>query len=322
MEKEYTYGVARIRALETGLLTDEAVAQLLASKNYEEGMTFLQDKGWGSQMTEVELDQMMEEEKQKTMKVLQDIVDDASEYSILTIQDEFHNLKAAIKQVCTGVEVDHAFIEGTNLDPASLMDKIREGKYESLPANMQDVAKEATDTLLRTGDGQLCDLIVDRATLEAIKKEGTQAENDLIQKYADMQLTLANIKIAIRGVQAGKDEQFLDHALVPCSGVSVSELKSASMGGLEAIFSYLEAIGFGEGVKAFQTSASVFECWCDNQIVDIIRGEKYKSFGIGPIIAYAIARLNEIKTAKMILLGKQNGFEEDFIRERVRRMYA
>jgi V/A-type H+-transporting ATPase subunit C len=322
MEKEYTYGVARVRTLETGLLTDEAMTQLLSSKSFDEGMTFLQDRGWGSRTTENELEEMMEEEKQKTMKVLQDIVDDDSEYSILTIQDEYHNLKAAIKQACTGVNVAHVFIEGTKLVPDELMEKIREGKYESLPAEMQKVAKEATETLLRTGDGQLCDLIVDRATLQAIKKIGNQAENELIKKYADTQLTLANIKIAIRGVQAGKDEQFLEHAMVPCEGVSIDELKSASVGGVESIFSYLEGVGFGEGVKAFKTSPSVFECWCDNQIVELIRGEKYKSFGIGPIIAYAVARFNEIKTAKIILLGKQNGFEEEFIGERIRRMYA
>lgn len=322
MEKEYTYGVARIRALETTLLTDEVMAQLLACKSYEEAMTFLQDRGWGSNTSEMSLDEMMDGERKKTLKVLEEVVDDVSEYSILTIQDEYHNLKAAIKQVCTGVEISHTFIEGTKEEPSFLMECIKEGKYQSLPKGMQDVAKEATETLLQTGDGQLCDLIVDKATLLALKEAGEKAENELIKKYADIQVTVANIKIALRGVQAGKDEQFLDNAMVPCSGVSVSELKAASVSGLDSICSYLESVGYGEGVKAFRTSASVFECWCDNQIIEEIKGQKYKAFSIGPIIAYAIARFNEIKTAKIILLGKQNGFEEEFIGERIRRMYA
>ena len=35
-----------------------------------------------------------------------------------------------------------------------------------------------------------------------------------------------------------------------------------------------------------------------------------------------IARENEIKTVKIILSGKINGFDNEFIKERVRVMYA
>ena len=36
----------------------------------------------------------------------------------------------------------------------------------------------------------------------------------------------------------------------------------------------------------------------------------------------AIARENEIKTVRIILSGKQSGFSDDSIRERVREMYV
>ena len=38
--------------------------------------------------------------------------------------------------------------------------------------------------------------------------------------------------------------------------------------------------------------------------------------------AYVLARENEIKTVRIILSGKQNGFSEESIRERVREMYV
>ena len=91
---------------------------------------------------------------------------------------------------------------------------------------MAEPAKEATEILLRTGDGQLCDLVIDRAALNAMKEAGRTSENELIQKYADIQVAVADIKIAVRGVKSGKDEQFLDNALVSCAGISISELKA------------------------------------------------------------------------------------------------
>ena len=41
MEQEYIYGVARIRALEGSLFTDENINQLVQCKDYDEAMDFL-----------------------------------------------------------------------------------------------------------------------------------------------------------------------------------------------------------------------------------------------------------------------------------------
>ena len=43
---------------------------------------------------------------------------------------------------------------------------------------------------------------------------------------------------------------------------------------------------------------------------------------MGPVIAYYLARQNEIRTVRIILTGKANGFPEEVIRQRVRAMYV
>ena len=65
-----------------------------------------------------------------------------------------------------------------------------------------------------------------------------------------------------------------------------------------------------------------FERWCDNRIIEAIRPQKYNSFTIGPLVAYVLARQNEIKTVRIILTGKLNHLPDDAIRERVREMYV
>lgn len=49
---------------------------------------------------------------------------------------------------------------------------VRNKEFDKLPGNMPATAREAFDTLLHTRDGQLCDLIIDRATLEAMLEAG------------------------------------------------------------------------------------------------------------------------------------------------------
>lgn len=322
MELEYTYGVARIRALESSLFQDDTIASLLQCQTYEECMNFLRDKGWGNGSLEQTLPEMLSEEKAKTQRVLHELVEDTDAVDILSIKDEFHNLKAAIKQVCTADETKDVFYSHCKLDSEFLKNCIRQGEYGSLPDYMGPAAKEATEILLKTGSGQLCDIVIDKATLEAIKKAGENAENQLIRKYADTQVMIADIKIAVRCASTGKDSRFAGNCLVPCSGISVTELTAAVDKGIHGVCEYLESAGFSDAVLALKKSKSVFECWCDNKIIEDIKPEKYNAFSIGPIVAYVIARENEIKTVKIILSGKLNGFDNEFIKERVRVMYA
>ena len=322
MEFEYTYGVARVRALESSLFTAETIDAMLQCKDYESCLNFLRDKGWGNGQTEQSSEEMLNEEKAKAWKVLDELIEDPTTREVLTVNDEFHNLKAAIKSVCTGQENGNIFVENTSISPEFLKETIRQGEYSRLPEEMSAIAKEATEVLLQTGDGQLCDIIIDKAALEAVKRAGEQSDNAFIRAYADLQVTIADIKIAVRCAATGKDRAFVRKALVPCKGISITELTEAVGGGLGEVCEYLESAGFKEGVLALQRSKSAFECWCDNKVVEEMKTQKYDSFSIGPIVAYVLARENEIKTVKIILSGKLNGFDNEFIQERVREMYA
>ena len=93
-------------------------------------MTFLRDKGWGDGHLDETLEHMLNEESEKTKRVLDDLVKDEKVVSILTIKDEFHNLKAAIKQVCTEDETENIFMAGCKIEPEFL--KVRENTVNYL----------------------------------------------------------------------------------------------------------------------------------------------------------------------------------------------
>ena len=49
MSEQYTYAVARIRALEVSLFSDSTIDQLIACQSYDQALQFLEEKGWGKQ---------------------------------------------------------------------------------------------------------------------------------------------------------------------------------------------------------------------------------------------------------------------------------
>lgn len=187
---------------------------------------------------------------------------------------------------------------------------------------MQHVAADAYETLLHTRDGQLCDVMIDRATLDAVYAAGKASKAQIIRDYAESTVAVADIKIAVRSQKTAKSIDFMKRAMAECDSVSVDQLSKAALSGKEALRDYLMGTAYAEGAQALLESPSAFERWCDNRIIQTISPQKYNAFTIGPVIAYVIARQNEIKTVRIILSGKLNDLPDDSIRERVREMYV
>ena len=324
-DKNYIYAVARIRAHELGLLSGAVLDQLLSAPDEETAVKLLQEKGWGTGdagTDTVNVDAMLTRETEKTWELIKELVDDESVFNVFLYEKDYHNLKAAIKETCTAGEHPGIYREGGTVDVQLMKDAIEAREFDRLPGHMAAVAKEATDTLLKTRDGQLCDVIVDKAALSAIYEASKQSGSELLALYGELTVATADIKIAVRGQKTGKTREFLSEALAPCESVSVERLAEAASGSAEAIYAYLESTGYGEAVEELKLSPAAFERWCDNRMIRAIKPQLYQSFGIGPLAAYILARENEIKTVRIILSGKRNGFPDEFIRGRVREMYV
>ena len=319
---EYTYAVARIRALEFSLFSGTEIERLLACSDEEQCLQLLSEKGWGDATGSMDASAMLKREEEKTWEVIRDVAPDLSVFDVLSYSKLYHNLKAAIKEVCTEVENKNIFYDDCSIPGPEMLQIVRNKEFHRLPGNMGETAAEAYDTLLHTRDGQLCDIIVDRAALEAIYEAGQKAEDEIIKNYAESTVAIADIKIAVRSQKTGKSLEFMKRAMAPCSSVNAEQLSKAAVSGLDAVRDYLQGTSYAEGAAALEESPSAFERWCDNRMMETIRPQKYNSFSVGPLVAYVLARENEIKTVRIILTGKQNDFPDEAIRERIREMYV
>lgn len=319
---EYTYAVARIRALESSLLTNSIIEQLVNAPGERQCLEILSDRGWGDSETGLDASAMLKREEEKTWEVIRDVAPDLSVFDVLSYQKMYHNLKAAVKRVCTEGGSENVFYEDCRIPGKEMLSIVENKEYSRLPGNMPQTAQRAVEVLLQTRDGQLCDVIVDKAALEAIYEAGKNARDSILREYAESTVAIADIKIAVRSQKTGKSLDFMQQAMAECESVSVEQLSRAALAGKEAISEYLMGTSYAGGAEALSESPSAFERWCDNRMMETIRPQKYNAFSAGPLVAYQLARENEIKTVRIILTGKQNGFPQDAIRERVREMYV
>ena len=320
--EDYAYAVARIRVLETGLLNQAAIEQLLACQDEQQCLQILTEKGWGNGDPAAGADAILSREREKIWEIMDSLVADRSVFSVLSYQDLFHNLKAAVKASILDGTTPNIFFSDCAIDGEDMVKFLKDKEYDRFPEDMREAAREAYETFLHTRDGQLADIIVDRAALDAIYQAGKASPDKIIQDYAESTVAVADIKIAVRSQKTAKSTDFMKRAMAECDSLSVSQLSKAALSGMDAICEYLRGTAYAEGAEALAESPSAFERWCDNRIIQTISPEKYHAFTIGPVIAYVIARQNEIKTVRIILSGKQNELPDDSIRERVREMYV
>lgn len=325
-EKEDTsfgFAVARIRAKENTLLTSQALDNLMACRTYEDCVRLLLERGWeGTENDSPE--ELITKQQDATWQLMRELCSEKEIkfFDIFRYADDFHNLKAAIKEAYIQKEVPNVYMENGTIPVSTFKKCAADGEFSALPMNMMKAGKEAYDVLFHTGDSQLCDVIIDKAALEAIYKVGKDSKNPLLKDYVELKCGAANINIAIRSAKANKDVEFLKRAFVDCESISTQRLIEATRNSIDSVYDYLDQTTYKEAGNYIKESPAAFERWCDNKMMNVISSQKYKSFTIGPLAAYVLAKENEIKSVRMILSGKVNNLSDEAVRERIRDTYV
>ncbi|MDO4573450.1 MAG: V-type ATPase subunit, partial [Clostridia bacterium] len=228
MAQEYIYAVARIKARELTLLTRSDIDRLMACKTPEECLRFLADKGWGNG-SGAPADEVLALETEKTWALMHELVPDLTPFHILLYPIDFNNMKAAIKCAATGAAPHEVFMSGGTVEPEVIENAVKQNDFSLLPELLAEPAAHAMQTLLQTRDGQRCDLILDRACLEAIRAAGHASDNALIQSFARLTVDTADIKIAVRAMKTGKSRAFLEESLAESDTLNLDTLMTEAL---------------------------------------------------------------------------------------------
>ena len=319
---DYIFAVARIRVKEKTLLTAGDFRQMASLKDEEAVLEFLQSHGFGEGAPSKSAEDILSFEEAKNLDLLRELNVDESFMTTLSYPKMFHNLKAGIQEMVTSEVHPHAFYPLPGFDRAFVMDVVTKREFERLPASMQEIAPEAIEIMLKTRDGQRLHTIVDRGCLTAMEQEAKNTKDPLFKEYLHLYAALANIKIAFRSLLMHKSYAFIREGLAPCSLLDIDLLAKSASKTMEDLCAFLKSSGFGDAAEALTVSPAKFEVWCDNRLIELIRQQKTVTESVGPVLAYYLARENEIKMARIILTAKANGFSEEVIAERMRVMYV
>jgi len=321
--KSYAYSTGNVRAKETALLKKQDLEQLIALKTTEAATAFLREKGFSGDTGDVS--EMLKAETLKLWDYIRSIAPDFSVFTAFIIPNDYHNLKAVLKGTLKKCEYGHLLLEPTCVSTEVLKNAVEKKDFSLLPDYMKDAAARAYDALVKMGDAQLSDGILDASCMEAQLSLSEKSGIPLLKKIIGAGVFFDNFKTAIRAARAKKDADFLEACLLGDSVTDKNELKKAALLGADEVLALLETKKSYDGdkaVDAYKKSPLEFERFAENYGMKVAIGAKYMVIGAEPLIGYLVARLTEIKAVRIITNGIATAESEDEIRGMLRELYG
>lgn len=321
---DYAYAVGRIRALETKLLTRGVIERMLEAKDVDELLRILSDTPYGSLLSETtEYQKLLRIEENKIISLFDELCLDPVLSELIHYQYDFHNVKVLTKAYLTKSDFSHALCEYGKLDISLLRGAFEEEKFGSLPEILQQMITKAVEEYYSKDDPRLIDLTVDQEMFRFYVSEVNKFENDFLSELLALIIDLTNIKTLVRVKRLNEDKETLRLAIFEGGKLSAPwfiDLADEPWENLSHKFyptPYFQFVEEGYGYLQREASFLKLEKLCDDFLINFLRISRYRAFGVEPLIAYFIAKLNELKILKLLFVGKLHGIEVSRMKERL-----
>lgn len=324
-DTDYLVISARIKAMETGLLTRERMEQILEARSEEEALKIVQESGYPDLrvLDPESLDRALSASREAVLRDLTDGAPDPRYIDIFKLKYDYHNVKVLLKAAAMGVEPDSMLADMGRVPASELKEALRSGETGGLPDLLAQAAEEAREVLDTTRDPQLCDIALDRWYYRDMVDVAQATGSAFLQGYVRSQIDAANLRTLVRTLRMGKPADFLADVLFEggeISTESILEISREKGNGLAELYAPTRLAAAAEaGAEAVKGGTlTEFEKLCDDAVSSDLENAQLVPFGEAPLVGYLAARETEYTNLRILLMGRSAGLSPEIIRSRLR----
>jgi len=331
-ENKYLYSVTRIRALETKLLDKAKIERMIEARNADEIIKIPYETEYANSISEMksveDYESVLSKELSNTYKLLSEISPVPELTNLFQLRYDIHNLKTLLKSSYLDEENDELLSEIGTIPIQQLKGMIKEKVFSDLDPLVRESLEEVVGEFTVNPDPQLIDVTLDKALYKLMYKAAKDNKSSFLTDYISTQIDLINIKSLIRVKSMGYGREFLKKVILENGKLDYAFFSDIFDESLETLIDRLAYKDYGkvveEGITNYIKTKSLtkFEKLSDDFIFELAKKGKFVAFGIEPLIGYLMAKENETKIIRMIMVGKINEIPNELIRERLRDVYV
>ncbi|HHU63330.1 MAG TPA: V-type ATP synthase subunit C [Clostridiales bacterium] len=328
----YAYAVSRIRVLETRLLGRDKIDRMLEAANAQDAFKVLAETEYGTHMEDIgeayKYEAVLSKEIKRVYSLIKSLMPQPKIMDMFCIKYDVHNIKVLYKNRFLNIKGSLPLIDVGSIPIDRLTEIIKEKNYKDLPLPIAQTLRKLDEITAIRPDPQHINLMLDRAMFEAINDMAARFRYPFIKELAAIQADVTNIMsfLRIKAMEGGSP--LLDKVLVTGGKLEMSFFTEMADQSVDAFSSRLEYSPYGqllkEGIEHFTKTGKLsrLEKLADDYIMEYLREHKSNPLGPEALIGYLLAKENEIKIIRIIMVGKINGIKSQVIKERLRDVYV
>ena len=163
-DTDYLAISARIRAMETTLLTAERMERLLEARSGEEVSKLLQECGYPEldAARPEAMDAALSQAREALLADLGDSAPDPRYIDIFKLKYDYHNAKTILKAAAMGTDPARMLMDMGRVSASELKTAMDSGELDGLPGTLPEAVAEAKSVLDTPREPQLSDITLDR----------------------------------------------------------------------------------------------------------------------------------------------------------------
>lgn len=340
----FAYVNARVRSMESRLLNEHKLNELIEATGITDLIGFLEDTDYGPYLSEVmnqSSDSVIVEKALNIhlahiYKTLSNIVPDSAKKILKLLEKKFDvkNIKTLLRAKYVGLDAEETFklLIPLGTIPESKLRELSEAKtIEEIVSGLEgtEYAHILSDELSKyeqTGKLTSLEMSLDKYVLGELWKNISidDTEKDLFKEFVGTMIDIENLKMILKGKADGLSSEIISEYITDfgyeLAPWKLKELADAES--IEGVISSLEGTKYAsiltDNLEEFEKAKTtyVFEKALDKYLVELGRRLSLRQpFGVGPIIGLITSKELEVRNLKIIIKGKIEGLPASQIRE-------
>lgn len=326
---EYGFAVGRIRSLETQLLDRNRYERLLHSPGQDGFAAVLADTAYGRFLPgdgAVDLARPLAAAASENFAFFREYCIDRWLLDIFRLRADIHNLKTVVKSRLAGMAAAPGGMLGFGRLGVGELQAVDAGTAGPTLAVYSEAVRRATAGYAANGDPACIDLVLDGLAQEIALD--LARPSDFVSGYLYLHADLENLRTLVRvkllpADQKGRGAAVYAEALLAGGTLATGFLQSLLPENLEAIAGRFGSSVYRqyveEGAAAAVRAKSLLRMERLGRELELrhLRASRFATFGHEPLVAFYLARENELRNLRLLYAAKQSGTPDEDARELV-----
>ncbi len=327
MQKDLIFANARAKAKEFNLFSQERLYRMMETDNLRDAVRILIEANYGGGMIlddEKDFEKMLSAEAKLTTDFVKECMPEGSGFEAFLLKNDYHNIKALIKAKYTNLQDITPLITLEGLYEVSFLKKLIDDQKLDLTPTLY-TATVAIEKSYELGEltPRMIDTLIDKAMFKDIMSRLSSHKDSYIKNYFITLIDTTNILTLFRVHKINENFSFYEENFIEGGNIELEVFADSFAEPYNKLIIALRGTPYSDLINYINAEDfSTYEVEQDNYLLNIFARNKDDMFSEAPIIGYYLAKLNEIKVIRIVLVCIKNKVKKSDTKKRVRKLYA